>query len=228
MGLSPEKADVVEARIGYAFANRELLDMALTHASVPKNKYNNERLEFLGDRVLGLVVAQLLYESYPKEKEGDLAKRLTGLVQQAALVSVANDLQLGTFVRLSAGEEKAGGVKKDAIIADALEALIGAIYLDRGFTHAKTFITTRWESLLHAHTAPPEDPKTRLQEWAQQRGLPLPEYKLLGRSGSDHKPVFEIEVHVQGQGAAVASAASKRAAEKDAAGKMLMKIEGTP
>lgn len=228
MTIIPDKAAIFEARIGYAFTSRELLDMALTHASVPKFKYNNERLEFLGDRVLGLVVAQMLYEAFPKEKEGDLAKRLTGLVQQAALVAVASDLQLGTFVRLSAGEEKAGGVTKDAIIADAMEALIGAIYLDAGFDVAKKFISGRWEKLLHAHKSPPEDPKTRLQEWAQQRGLPLPEYKLLGRSGSDHQPVFEIEVHVEGQAPEKAAAASKRTAEKDAAGKMLLKIEGTP
>lgn len=223
-----DKTAGFEALIGYAFANRELLDMALTHASVPKNKYNNERLEFLGDRVLGLVVAQMLYEAFPKEKEGDLAKRLTGLVQQAALVAVASELDLGRYVRLSAGEEKAGGVKKDAIIADALEALIGAIYLDNGFGPAEAFIRGRWHNLLLAHKAPPEDPKTRLQEWAQQRGLPLPEYKLLSRTGSDHKPLFEIEVSVEGQGTAVASAASKRSAEKDAAALMLLHIEGAP
>ena len=228
MLANSDKATSFEALIGYAFANRELLDMALTHASVPKNKYNNERLEFLGDRVLGLVVAQMLYEAFPKEKEGDLAKRLTGLVQQAALVAVATEMDLGSFVRLSAGEEKAGGVKKDAIIADALEALIGAIYLDNGFGPAESFIRGRWHNLLLAHNTPPEDPKTRLQEWAQQRGLPLPEYKLLNRSGSDHKPLFEIEVTVEGQGRASASATSKRAAEKDAAAIMLLKIEGAP
>ncbi len=228
MTISPDKAEIFEARIGYTFTSRELLDMALTHASVPKFKYNNERLEFLGDRVLGLVVAQMLYEAFPKEREGDLAKRLTGLVQQAALVAVAMDLQLGTFVRLSVGEEKAGGVTKDAIVADAMEALIGAIYLDAGFDAAKKFIEGRWAKLLHAHASPPEDPKTRLQEWAQQRGLPLPDYKLVNRSGSDHQPAFEIEVHVEGQGTTQAIAASKRTAEKDAAAKMLLKIEGAP
>lgn len=228
MLANSDRAAGFEALIGYAFANRELLDMALTHASVPKNKYNNERLEFLGDRVLGLVVAQMLYEAFPREKEGDLAKRLTGLVQQGALVAVATELDLGRYVRLSAGEEKAGGVKKDAIIADALEALIGAIYLDNGFAPAEAFIRGRWHNLLLAHKAPPEDPKTRLQEWAQQRGLPLPEYRLLSRAGSDHKPIFEIEVQVEGQGSASASAPSKRSAEKDAAAIMLLKIEGVP
>lgn len=226
MSTPSEKAAALEAAAGYAFSDRGLLDMALTHASVPKSPCNNERLEFLGDRVLGLVVAEMLYRAFPDEREGDLAKRLTALVQQAALARVAAELSLGSYVRLSAGEIKAGGVKKDTILADAVEALIGAIYLDGGFGAAGDFVRARWQTLLATFESPPEDAKTRLQEWAQAKGLPLPEYRVLSRTGSDHSPVFEVEVEVKGQGKAAASASSKRNGEKAAAALLLARIEG--
>ena len=200
--------------------------MALTHASVPNIKNNNERLEFLGDRVLGLVTSELLYRSFPDEKEGDLAKRLTALVRRAALALVAEKLSLGSYMRLSTGELKAGGVQKETILADAVEALIGAIYLDGGLEAARKFIHAHWETMLASGEAPPEDAKTRLQEWAQAQGLPLPHYRVLSRTGADHSPVFEVEVKVEGQGSAKGSASSKRAAEKLAATTLLEKIEG--
>lgn len=199
------------------FANRELLAVALTHSSVQKKKYNNERLEFLGDRVLGLVVADMIYRVFPDENEGALAKRHTALVQQAALGAVARELKLASYVRLSAAEIKAGGLKKETILSDAVEALIGAVYLDGGFASAQAFVIKLWDEMLHRQSSPPQDPKTRLQEWAQSRALPLPSYKVLARSGSDHAPRFEVEVTVKDHGSAVASAASKRAAEKEAA-----------
>ena len=217
-------ADTLSKKIGYVFSDAALCDTALTHSSTQNDSNNNERLEFLGDRVLGLVVADLLFAAYPAEPEGSLAKRHTGLVQQEALVSVAQAIGLAEHLKLSAGETKSGGHKKDNILADALEALIGAIYLDGGFKAAQAFVAEFWEGALQSQALPPEDAKSKLQEWAQGRGLPLPEYKLLGKSGTDHAPLFEVEVSVEGTGKTSATAASKRAAEKEAALKMLEKI----
>lgn len=215
----------LEKTAGYTFSDRALLATALTHASVVGAKDNNERLEFLGDRVLGLVASELLYRSFPDEKEGPLAKRLTALVCRSALAAVAEKIALGSYMRLSAGETKAGGVQKETILADAVEALIGAIYLDGGLEAARKFIHAHWEGMLSAAAAPPEDAKTKLQEWAQAQGLPLPHYRVLSRTGADHSPVFEVEVKVEGQGSAKGSASSKRAAEKIAATTLLEKIE---
>lgn len=224
--MPSSKISELEERAGHAFSAPALLDMALTHASVVGAKHNNERLEFLGDRVLGLVTSELLYRSFPDEKEGPLAKRLTALVRRDALAQVAEKLSLGAYMRLSAGETKAGGVQKETILADAVEALIGAIYLDGGLEAARKFIHAHWETMLAAGGAPPEDAKTKLQEWAQAQGLPLPHYRVLSRTGADHSPVFEVEVKVEGNGSARASAASKRAAEKAAAQKLIETIEG--
>ncbi|MCC7037413.1 MAG: ribonuclease III [Alphaproteobacteria bacterium] len=220
-----DKQAALEAEIGYKFKNGVLLDMALTHSSLPKSQHNNERLEFLGDRVLGLAIAELLYKTFPNEREGDLAKRLTAVVQQAALAEVAEGLKLSNYVRLSVGEIKAGGSKKDAIMSDAVEALIGAIYLDGGYDPASRFVRARWEPMLATFNVPPEDAKTRLQEWAQSRGLPLPEYVVIARAGEDHKPQFDVEVRVKGLESLTASSTSKRGAEKAAAAKMLARID---
>jgi len=216
--------EVLGRKIGYVFSDPALLETALTHSSTQNDKSDNERLEFLGDRVLGLAVADLLFAAYPDEAEGSLAKRHTGLVQQEALVSVAQSIGLAEHLKLSAGEIKSGGHKKEKILADAVEALLGAIYLDGGFKAAAAFIVRFWGEMLQGQTLPPEDAKSLLQEWAQGRGLPLPEYKLLGKSGSDHAPSFEIEVSVESVGSTSATAASKRTAEKEAALKMLEKI----
>jgi ribonuclease-3 len=225
LSTSSEKLGALEQILGHAFADRKMLAMALTHASVPRQEYNYERLEFLGDRVLGLVVAEMLYRIYPQEKEGHLAKRLTVLVQQEALVEVANDIGLASYVRLSAGEKKAGGSVKNTILSDSIEAVIGAIYLDGGLEPARIFVESRWSKLISNHSSPPDDPKTRLQEIAQARGLKLPEYKLLSKSGTDHAPMFDVEVNVTGMGKASASATSKRSAEKLAAQKLLDESE---
>jgi len=217
-------ADTLGKKIGYAFSDPVLRETALTHSSTQNDVTDNERLEFLGDRVLGLAVADLLFATYPHEPEGSLAKRHTGLVQQEALVRVAREIDLAEHLRLSPGEMKSGGHNKEKILADAMEALIGAVYLDGGFPAATAFIARFWGPLLQSQILPPEDAKSLLQEWAQGRGLPLPEYKLLGKSGSDHAPSFEIEVSVEGAGRASATASSKRAAEKEAAAKILEKI----
>ncbi len=216
--------DTFGRKIGYIFSDQSLRETALTHSSTQSDRSNNERLEFLGDRVLGLVVADLLITAFPQEAEGSLAKRHTGLVRQEALVNVAKVIDLAEYLKLSAGETKSGGLKKDKILADAVEALIGAIYLDGGFKAAQGFIKKFWWTMLQEQVVPPEDAKSQLQEWVQERSLPLPEYKTLGKSGTDHSPQFEIEVSVKGHGKASAIATSKRAAEKEAALKMLKKV----
>lgn len=225
--MASDRFDSLEQKIGYRFADRRLLQTALTHASVIDSKVNYERLEFLGDRVLGLVVANLLYTSFPDAAEGDLAKRHTALVQQAALLMVAEKLALSTYLHLSPGEQKTGGAQKETILADALEAVIAALYLDGGFDASAAFVERFWSSLLHAQIDPPQDPKTLLQEWAQSKGLPLPEYILAGKSGSDHAPVFDVTLRLQKWGEASGHGATKRQAEKEAAAAMLKKIQGT-
>lgn len=217
------KSDGLEKTIGYVFEDASLLEAALTHASLQKKEGDYERLEFLGDRVLGLVIATLLYKAFPAENEGSLAKRHTALVQQKALVGVARAIGLPDHLRLSSGERKAGGLNKDTILSDAVEALIGAIYLDGGYGRAEDFITRFWRDTLAA-ASPPEDAKTRLQEWAQARGLPLPEYKVLSKEGSDHAPIFEIGVEVEGFVLISVKSGSKRQGEKDAAALMLKHI----
>jgi ribonuclease-3 len=216
-------SEELEKKIGYVFQDPRLLHTALTHASLQEHDANYERLEFVGDRVLGLVVATLLYRAFPSEREGALAKRHTALVQKKALAHLAEKMDLAPYLRMSPGERKAGGMKKDTILGDALEALIGAIYLDGGYARAEEFITGLWQDVLQEKT-PPEDPKTRLQEWAQGQGLPLPLYRVLSRTGSDHAPVFEVEVLIEGYDGAAAKASSKRQAEKDAALLMLERI----
>lgn len=209
----------LQKRIGYSFRDVSLLEAALTHASLQKDTGDNERLEFLGDRVLGLVLADLLYRVHMDENEGDLARRHAALVRQEALATVAQNLNLAADLRAAAGT----AVQPAAVMADAAEALIGAIYLDGGFAAAEKFITLQWQDLLAKQPLPPEDPKTALQEWAQKNGRPLPVYTILSRSGADHTPIFTVEVKVEGLGSAEAVAANKRAAEKDAAALLLAK-----
>jgi ribonuclease-3 len=215
----------LEEVLGYTFHDAGLRDMALTHASVQRKNGDYERLEFLGDRVLGLVVAHMLYAAFPDEPEGALAKRHTGMVQRAALVRVAGALTLGRFLKLSAGEKKAGGERKDAILADALEALIGAVYLDGGFSAAEGLVRRFWQGMVtQGPSVPPEDPKTALQEWAQGHGHGLPEYRTVSKSGAEHAPLFEVEVRVKLHEPETGTASSKRDAEKEAARKMLEKV----
>jgi ribonuclease III len=217
-GAATEK---LERRIGHAFADPDLLAEALTHPSVlPPRRHgrstkrarraggrrNYERLEFLGDRVLGLVVADLLWRQYAAEPEGDLTRRLAQLVRRDTLAEIA------------------GAAKKPGILADACEALIAAIYLDGGFAAAFAFVERFWTPLIAAMHAPPRDPKTLLQEWAQGRGLGLPNYRLAATDGPDHARHFTVAVSVAGQQEAAASASSKRAAETAAAAALLERL----
>ena len=208
--------------LGHRFAQPSLLQDALTHPSLnnsrtgKKNGMPYERLEFLGDRVLGLIIAEWLYATYPTATEGDLAKRHAALVNRDALRDIAEAISLGTHIRLAHGEEAGTARKNLSTLADAMEGVIGALYLDGGLPAAQNFIGRYWEKNLTTPDAP-ADPKTALQEWAQGRGLPLPAYKTLTTTGPAHAPKFRIEVHVKGFPPVEAEGDSKREAAKAAA-----------
>lgn len=224
--VEPGILDRFEGRFGYRFHDRDFLRHALTHASTGGDR-DYERLEFLGDRVLGLVVAHLLYTEFPGESEGSLARRHAALVSGVTLAAIAGQIGLGDVMHLSEGERAAGGAKNDNILADVMEALIGAAYLDGGLEPCQTLIAGLWKDTLHIMIQPPQDPKTALQEWAQARGLGLPEYVLEGRDGPDHAPSFRISVRIAGFDPASGEGPSRRAAEKIAA-VHLMNMIGIP
>lgn len=215
----------LESAIGHVFRDPALLKQALTHPSLGRTG-SNQRLEFLGDAVLGTVVANLLYSMFPDEPEGDLARRLAGLVCGEVLAQQARALVLDTALCMSASEETAGGRQNPSNLEDAFEALVGALFLDGGFNAAEQFLRQRWQSLAAAAKTPPKDPKTQLQEWAQGQGKPLPEYRLIETTGPAHAPLFTIEAIVQGCAPTQAAAAAKRMAEQAAAEAMLVNIAG--
>lgn len=214
--MTPEALDTLQKRIGYRFTNEQLARDAFTHSSTGADT-NYERLEFLGDRVLGLAVAELLYRTFPQEREGDMARRLAALVQGEFLAGIAREIGLGAYVDFSDSEAQAGGAENAHILADVFEAMIGAIYLDSDFETCRAFITRLWSGRLENMKRPPQHPKTRLQEWAQSRSLPLPAYRIISQSGPDHAPVFEIAVSVKGYEDITAQGSSRQAAEKQAA-----------
>lgn len=207
--------------LGHRFADPALLREAVSHPSLLGLSRNAareyERLEFLGDRVLGLVIAEWLIERFPEEPEGALARRHTALVRAETLAAVAEAIDLGAHLRLSPAEGEAGGRTKPAILADACEAVIGALYRDGGLAAAQAFIRARWAAVLEGTASPPQDPKTALQEWSMAQGRGLPVYETLARTGPDHAPVFRVRVAVAGLGEATGEGPSKRAAEKAAA-----------
>jgi ribonuclease-3 len=222
--------------LGYVFARPELLAEALTHPSAlgheqglgrhrrkaPPRGY--ERLEFLGDRVLGLVIAELLWRRFPNEPEGHLTRRLTHLVRAEALARVAKAIGLEAYLVLSRAEAAAGTAANPNILADVCEAVIAAIYLDGGFDAAAVFVRQFWEPLIDGMEDPPRDPKTALQEWAQARGLALPVYQLVATSGPDHALLFTVAASVTGHDPATATASSKRIAEARAAAVLLDRL----
>ena len=214
----------LQQRLGYRFKDAALLTLALTHASA-SGTADYERLEFLGDRVLGLIVAECLYELYPSEPEGDLSKRHTALVRGETLARAARALDLGEDMILSSAERHSGGAENDNILSDVLEAVIGAVYLDGGLDQARNVLTPLIEADLQAMSAPPRDAKTALQEWSQARNLGLPEYTLVERTGPDHAPEFVIRVTLHGIPPMEGAGSSKRVAEKVAAQKMLDHLE---
>jgi ribonuclease III len=226
-GAPAPDLEALEERIGHRFADRALLRQALTHASVAgRGKHappTNERLEFLGDRVLGLVIATLLLDRFPRDSEGPLTRRHAALVRRETLAEIAGELDLGAWLDLARSEE-AGGRTKPAILADALEALIGALYLDAGLAAAEGFIARHWTERLRTTTAPPRDAKSALQEWAQARGLPLPVYEVVESGGPAHAPAFVVRARLADGPGASAAAASKRAAEQAAAALLLASL----
>lgn len=211
-------------KLGYVFRDEALLTLALTHPSLGKTS-SNQRLEFLGDAVLGLLIGEMLYSMYPAEQEGELARRLAALVRGETLAEIAAGLALGDALQLSSSEAAAGGRRAASNLEDALEALIGAIYLDGGLDAARNFVLPLWQERARNVTTPPKDAKTALQEWAQARGLPVPSYKILAQTGPAHAPDFTIEVTVSGYAPEQGSANSKRAAEQLAAAKLLAVLE---
>lgn len=214
--MTKNQADKLEQALGYAFKNKALLNDALTHSSLGAD-HNYERLEFLGDRVLGLAIAEILYEKFPNENEGDLAKRLAMLAQGSLLAEIAAGIHLGDYIGLSQAERGAGGAGNQNILSDVLEALIGAMYLDAGFKPCRALVDLLWQGRFETMVAPPSHPKTALQEWAQGRGLPLPTYKIIAQDGPDHAPSFKVQLSVKGHDDVVASGRSRQIAEKEAA-----------
>jgi len=209
--------------LGHRFARPELLDQALTHPSAAGNA-PYERLEFLGDRVLGLVVAHMLYRAFPKEPEGALARRYTALVRREALARIAETIDLGACMRV--GEAEQTGLGRRNLLADACEAVIAALFLDGGFEAAERFVERWWQPLLAEQEEPPLDVKTALQEWAQARALPLPFYRLIGREGPAHDPLFDVEVSLPNWPPAQGRGRSRRAAEAAAAESLLARLKG--
>jgi ribonuclease-3 len=217
----PEIA-ALEARLGHEFADGDLMIRALTHVSAPSTVgpgrgQSYQRLEFLGDRVLGLVVAEMLYEAYPDATEGELSMRLAKLVRRETCAEVAAEWDVGQYVVMGQGEARGGGRKKAAILSDVCESLIGAVFLDGGFAAAKALVTRSWRARMNADREPERDAKTAVQEWAQARALGSPRYVEIGRSGPAHLPQFVMQVELEGFEPQRGEASSKRAAEQAAA-----------
>jgi ribonuclease-3 len=211
----------LERRLGHAFADRELLERALTHASVgsgARKVAHNERLEFLGDRVLGLLAAEALVARHPDWREGELSRRHATLVAGKTCAEVARRVGLPAALRLAGGASKQGGRDNDRILGDAMEALMAAVYLDGGLQAARGVFADSWtDALATAAAETGREPKTALQEWAMAAGLPLPAYREVSRSGPDHAPLFVVEAEVQGHAPARAVGSTLREAEKSAA-----------
>ena len=247
----PGTLDALELSLGHRFRNPARMAEALTHRSVAARSAvshtagtrgsarrrgnsgrvnaadtGNERLEFLGDRVLGLLVAEMLLETFPTESEGEIARRHAELVRKETLADVASVLDIAPLIRLPPEEDQ--NVRNNPnLLADACEALIAALYLDGGLDAARGFVTNHWRPRMNAALAPPKDPKTGLQEWAQARGKPLPAYNLVQTKGPPHQPIFTVEVAVEGTEPAQADGLSKRAAERAAAAALFARLKGT-
>jgi ribonuclease III len=226
------RGTALEERIGYKFKDGALLESALTHISALKGQRNRahsyQRLEFLGDHVLGLVISDLLFRGFPKADEGELSRRLADLVRKETCAEIARNIELGTAVRLGSSEANAGGRKRPAILADVCEALIGAVYLDGGYPAAEGLVERLWQVRMQATAPPQRDSKTVLQEWAQARGLPTPTYREVGRTGPDHSPEFRVAVELKSFAPAEGTGRSKRIAEQAAAAAMLTREHVKP
>jgi ribonuclease-3 len=211
-------------RMGHDFSRPELLIEAMTHPSLG-GAASNQRLEFLGDRVLGLVIAEALLAQDARAEEGTLAPRLNALVRKETCADVAADIDLGAALRMGRSEMLSGGRRKMALLGDAMEAVIAAVYLDAGFDVARAFVLRHWGDRIAVARAQTADAKTALQEWAQARGMTPPDYADMGREGPDHAPVFSVEARLADGRAARGRAASKRAAQQQAAEALLSIVE---
>lgn len=231
----------LEQIIGYTFKDTSLLFEAITHTSALRNGHSNgvsfgkikpdttinknyERLEFLGDRVLGLAVADMLLHHYKNEEEGDIAKRHVSLVRKETLADIALSLEFDKYLILSQNEEGSGGRQTPSTLSDVCEAIIGAIFIDSGYEKAAEFIVKNWSPKMEEDLTPPKDAKTSLQELAQGKGFDLPFYEMLDTTGPDHAPTFEIKVSVENLGHATATGSSKREAEQHAAQNLLERL----
>lgn len=213
--------DELEKILKHKFTNRSLLVKALTHGSINSHVDGNyERLEFLGDRVLGLAIASLLYKLFPNEPEGNLSQRFTGLVCKETVAQMGRTLRLNDFMNVGSEEIR----NNENVLCDICEAVIGAIYIDGGVEDAINFVNNHWRELIDRNVAPPKDAKTTLQEEAHVKGYGVPVYKMVGRKGSEHEPLFFISVSLKGIDDVVGEGRSKKLAEFDAATKMLEKI----
>jgi len=220
------RADQLEQMLGHTFSDGGLLQQALTHRSLGSR--NNERLEFLGDAILGSVIASELYRRFPEAREGRLSRLRATLVRRESLADIAQSLQLGQFIKLGPGERKSGGHRRDSIMSDALEALFGAVVLDAGYEAARHCIVSLFEDKLAAlsETAVLKDPKTRLQEFLQSRHQPLPQYSVLQISGAAHAQHFRVECAVPECTPTLGEGGSRRQAEQQAAENMLLQLTG--
>jgi ribonuclease-3 len=213
-------------RIGHRFRQPDLLLRAVTHASISSlTRPDNQRLEFLGDRVLGLAMAEALLRADSAATEGQLAPRFNALVRKETCADVAREIGLGEVLKLGRSEMLSGGRRKDALLGDALEAVIAAVYMDAGFEAAQAVVLALWGDRIAGVQADARDAKTALQEWAQARGLPPPVYLEQGRTGPDHQPVFTVEVRLETGAVERAAAGTKRQAEQAAAKALLLRME---
>lgn len=226
MALSRE-LDAFCDRLGHRFDDADLLRRALTHSSLSSaTRPDNQRLEFLGDRVLGLVMAEAVLARDPDAREGQLAPRFNALVRKETCADVARQIDLGAVLRLGKSEMASGGRRKQALLGDAMEAVIAAVYEDAGYEVARALVLRLWGARLDDVAEDARDPKTTLQEWAQARGQTPPRYVEVGRTGPDHAPVFTVEVRLDDGAKARAEARAKRQAEQDAAREILRRLEG--
>ena len=223
--MGRRKLDIaaLEEGIGYRFNDRDLLMRALTHVSSASGGKSYQRLEFLGDRVLGLAIAEMLFAAFPKATEGELSHRFADLVRRESCAEAALAWNVGPYLRLGGGDMQSGGRHNRAILADVCESILGAAFLDGGYEAAKALVERAFAERLRAARQPARDPKTALQEWAQGRGLPAPIYDVVERSGPDHALVFRIAARIDTVESAVGQGSSKRAAEQDAAQNLLLR-----
>ena len=227
--LPKDDVSALQARIGHVFADASLLERALTHVSAlpaqaQRRADSYQRLEFLGDRVLGLTVSDMLYETFPEAEEGELSRRLADLVRKETCAEVAKAMDIGPALKLGNSESHAGGRLRSTILADACEGLVGAVFIDGGYEAADALIARFWKERMLKPLRPLRDPKTMLQEWAQGRGLPTPAYRELARTGPHHDPEFRVAVVLPDRPPAEGLGSSKRAAEQAAAAAMLTRV----